>query len=498
MYATKLTCFLLLLLAFTSCNQSVPLNGKLKADNLPSQQVTISTSRENFIRLSGGTIIHVPANALKNANGDSVKLEIKEALTVEQMLAAGLYTRSNGRLLASGGMLYVGPKAGQDVKILQPMKVIVPADHIQDDMQLFKGELKDTAINWVDPQPLEVNKGEERMEHGKSLFQSNCSQCHSVTKKLTGPALFGAIQRWGNDTAIVYAYTRNSAAVMAKSCKANCIFDEYMIQMPAYPSFTNEDLDDIYRYIHEEGMKQLGSIPAELASRFECDCCDYIRQLEDSLGMIAAGRFEMTYQLPEDSSTFNGNGSDQGTVIITPTVTQTLPPPPPVNYTFDINTFGWYNIDAILKMGPTIETMNIKVVQEGLTTPTLYPIIVIPSIKVIQPGSISSDGSYFYFYEENGELYLPPNTPGYIFELGEKGDKFLFGITKFVTGGNQTIKINVQESNGEQVQAAIGNLKLPGVDVKVKKIITIENKLLQSRLNDLLKRYPHCKCYGEK
>lgn len=208
----------LLLLAFTSCNQSVPLNGKLNADNLPRQLVTITASKENFIRLSGGTIIHVPANALKNANGDSVKLEIREALTVEQMLAAGLYTRSNGELLASGGMLYVGPQAGQDVKILQPIKLIVPADHVQDDMQLFKGELKDSAINWVDPQPLEINKGEARLAHGQSLYQSNCAPCHSVTKKLTGPALFGAIQRWGNDTAAVYEFTKNPATVIAKSC----------------------------------------------------------------------------------------------------------------------------------------------------------------------------------------------------------------------------------------------------------------------------------------
>ncbi|WP_343673344.1 cytochrome c [Chitinophaga sp.] len=472
---------LLLLSACSSNKQIATFNGKLKAENLPTQLVTISTSRDNYIRLSGGIIIQVPANTLKNANGDSVKLEIKEALKLEEMIAAGLYTLSNGELLASGGMLYIAPMAGQDVKILKPVKVIVPADDIREGMQLFKGEVKDSAINWVAPQPLEVSKPDTRLANGKTLFQNNCAPCHNTTKKIVGPPLFGAIQRWKNDTTAVYEFTKNMAAAINKYPQAACIYNEYRISMPAFPTLTKEDLDDIYKYIHEKGMNKLGCMPAEYAIGTACDSCDYIRKLADSLHYMDGGL--------TDSS----KGNVANTVM--PTISNSVIQPPSVYYSFEISAFGWFNVDLFLSKNQQVGSSTLKVILGGLTSPTLYPVMVIPSWKIIQPGNISSNGSYFYFFKkEDGSIQLPTNEPGYIFVLGEKGDTLRFGIMNFVTGGDQTIKINIQNSDKETVEAAIGRLKLQDVKVNIGKNNVSQLKL---ELDGLIKRHPGCN-FSEK
>ncbi|SFW79902.1 Cytochrome c, mono-and diheme variants [Chitinophaga sancti] len=490
-YNYLLALYLLSLLAFISCQQNVPLNGKLNTDKLPSQLVTINTSRDNYIKLSGGSIVQVPANALKTASGDSVKLEIKEAFTLGQMARAGLYTRSNGELLSSGGMLYIAPQAGQDVQILKPLKVIVPADHVEDDMQLFKGEIKDSAINWVDPQPLEMNKGEARLANGKSLYQSNCKQCHDVTKKLIGPALFGTMQRWHNDTAAVYLLTRNFAQAMQAYPQAACIYNEYKIGMPGYPSFPDEDLYDIYRYIQEEGMKQFGKIPEEYTSNKNCDSCEYIIQLAMKIFNSDSARFNLSYSINR-SDVQSSQGIDSIAINFTPPVTQNAAQIPPVFYSFEILSFGWYNVDSYIKKNPLATSTKLKVVQEGLTSPVLFPVMVIPSRKIIQAGFLSSDGGYFYFYDMDGSIQLPPGERGYIFALGEKKDIVLFGLTRFVTGKDQTIKINIQQSNIKEVEAAINQLQLPDVTVNINPTGKAKMDQLKKELEELRKRYPNC------
>lgn len=87
------TCALLFLLA--SCNSLPPLPAMLTPSKLPSQLLEINTERDTTLTLTSGTIITIPADALKAANGKIAQLEVKEALTIEQMLVAGLRTKSN-------------------------------------------------------------------------------------------------------------------------------------------------------------------------------------------------------------------------------------------------------------------------------------------------------------------------------------------------------------------------------------------------------------------
>ncbi|HEU4555562.1 MAG TPA: c-type cytochrome [Chitinophaga sp.] len=92
---------------------------------------------------------------------------------------------------------------------------------------------------------------------GKALFQQNCASCHNVHKRVTGPALKGVEERW-SDKKLLHQWIHNSASVLATGDQyANTLYNEYNKQaMPAFPSFTDEDIDNILAYIKQEGDKE--------------------------------------------------------------------------------------------------------------------------------------------------------------------------------------------------------------------------------------------------
>lgn len=87
-------------------------------------------------------------------------------------------------------------------------------------------------------------------QDGKTLFQTNCAQCHAVNKKVTGPALAGVEDRWP-DKAKLHQWIRNNNAVLKSGDKyANDLYLEYnKTPMNLFPSLTDKDIDAILGYI---------------------------------------------------------------------------------------------------------------------------------------------------------------------------------------------------------------------------------------------------------
>ncbi len=90
---------------------------------------------------------------------------------------------------------------------------------------------------------------------GKTLFTTNCAKCHMVDKKLTGPALQGARDRWPDSTNL-YKWIRNAPAFLATGDKyANNLFREYGSPMQAFPELTDANIFDILTYIDAEAIR---------------------------------------------------------------------------------------------------------------------------------------------------------------------------------------------------------------------------------------------------
>ena len=90
---------------------------------------------------------------------------------------------------------------------------------------------------------------------GKTLFITNCAQCHAknMKDKLTGPPLGKAIENWSGDMKGIYSWVRNSQAMIAAgNARAVAVWNEYKpTQMNAFPTLKDEDIDNIFAYVDE-------------------------------------------------------------------------------------------------------------------------------------------------------------------------------------------------------------------------------------------------------
>src|ERR1700740_1572867 len=58
-----------------------------------------------------------------------------------------------------------------------------------------------------------AGEGRAQQPDGKSLFQTNCAQCHNPVSVVVGPALKGVTQRVP-DEKLLHAWIRNNVAVL--------------------------------------------------------------------------------------------------------------------------------------------------------------------------------------------------------------------------------------------------------------------------------------------
>ena len=86
--------------------------------------------------------------------------------------------------------------------------------------------------------------------NGQALFSANCASCHAVHKDLTGPALAGVEDRWGDKTKL-HAWIRNSSAFLKTGDKyANDLYNKYnKVQMNTFTNLSDVEIDAILAYI---------------------------------------------------------------------------------------------------------------------------------------------------------------------------------------------------------------------------------------------------------
>ncbi len=87
---------------------------------------------------------------------------------------------------------------------------------------------------------------------GKMLFQGRCASCHSVTKKITGPALMGVEDRHAE--AWIISFVKGSQAMVKAGDKAALeVFNQNnQVVMPDHPDLNDDQIRNILAYVKEE------------------------------------------------------------------------------------------------------------------------------------------------------------------------------------------------------------------------------------------------------
>ncbi|GMQ30151.1 PQQ-dependent sugar dehydrogenase [Algoriphagus confluentis] len=84
---------------------------------------------------------------------------------------------------------------------------------------------------------------------GKKLFEQHCSTCHNFNEDAIGPNLSGLTRQV--ESAWIKSFIKNSAALIeAQDERALSVLAKYKSPMPAFPDFSDQDLDDLLSYLH--------------------------------------------------------------------------------------------------------------------------------------------------------------------------------------------------------------------------------------------------------
>jgi cytochrome c5 len=464
--------FLISITVLVSCKNADSTKKIFKPESLPSQTFTIDTGKDTLLRTQRGAVIKIPKGALQSSKS-TVQLEIKEAYHISEMISAGLTTQSNGQLLSSGGMIYINAVDEGSVKIAQPLQVSIPSNYINNDMQLFKGEADANGnMNWTNPTALN-NVQLQSLNAGRILYESKCTSCHgsSVTGKpqlntvanyqeslyqyagnnqqsdssiilgdMTGPSLAHISKK--RDRQWLYKATRNFRQLVASGDQlAACIYEQWnKTAMNTFPELTDKDLDMIYDYIEHISDSARLPLPADNTKACIDSCRTY-----NSLRKVLSNKRDSLITGNEGQVREERNPDTTPTVQFDSTNMPAFPDPPtivlnPINpvvneglfYQFNIESFGWFNVDIVLKDGEGMLASNLMVRIQGEYRGRINVYLVIPSIRCLAPaGKVADEKDEYVFAERDGRIFLPENAKGYIIAMGDKEDDISLAKTEF-------------------------------------------------------------------
>jgi hypothetical protein len=429
---------------------------------------TIDCRHDTVLHTVHGALISIPRGSIDAGEAYFVRLEIKEAYTIADMIRYGLLTQSDGHPLSSGGMIDIQPAETSNARIVRPIKVGLPTIRVEENMQRYKGEVDNRGkINWIDPQPIADSFARKTIAYGKSLFEANCRSCHSIESVEIGPALAYIGQR--RTEAWLYDFIRNNDNVRATGdCYANYVYNAYnKVSMNVFSSLSQNDIRCLMDYITNES--QLVDSNKITNYTLELDSCLRYKRLAGAIEkkreafILANGPRTRVIRRDETGPVITGTAS----IYTSPaTITQTVHPS--IYYQFTVESFGWYNIDALLKDLPGVQPSELRVQLPPEYAAEVSVFLVLPGRKIFTEGGLLKDSkTEFGFFTEDGQIPLPKSEQAYVFATGEYQRRPVFAISSFVTASQLAINLKPEPMSKEQINGMISHLDLNQLDIRV-------------------------------
>jgi mono/diheme cytochrome c family protein len=315
---------LVLLAGFFSCNSPESANGPTGGEQLPTTTFTIDPSKDTVLKTPGGALLRITAGTFDAGEAKVVNLEVKEAVTPEDMRKGSLSVKTGDTALTSSGVIFVQLATGQRVSILKSFVVSVPARTFQQGMEVYKGRLDENGIvNWGVPETLTGTPGSS--SDGKAIYLANCASCHHLRGNATAPSLAFLSSR--RDPRWLYAFTRRNDRFLWRGDPYTCyLFNRYkMSAMPIFPDLSDADLEAVYQYVAS----------ASKAMGIDSNAVTDLRPSFDSCAKNDAhcsGVIEKAASMPAVDTS-------QAITAASSTVVNAY-------YTFSIDKHGWYNVAA--------------------------------------------------------------------------------------------------------------------------------------------------------
>jgi cytochrome c2 len=363
--------------------------------------------------------------------------------------------------------------------MVKTIAVQVPAEIIEQDMQLFKGQMaEDSTLNWVEPTPIEHTSLKFKFENGKQLFVDLCASCHKIDKPSTGPALRGAIDRRGS-LAAVYAFTNNNVAVRA-TCDpyyTKLYLEWNKTSMTAFPTLKEMELDAIYSYVEQKDIRlnnadystviEKGNRCLELQNNIDSTVV-YKEELETEEEDLSAAIDEskkelvsVSYEIPVTAT----GAIDQQQVAV-----QVMEVEKKSFYQVEIKTFGWFNLDMFVNDYPSFADAMLKVKFVGAVKDDPKTYLIVPKYKIFAHGGKLDAGLEAHgFGTKDGKLRLPLNQKAYVVAITDINDELYYSVREFKTSADQTLEMELKKVSAEELELALRRLTLENIAIDVRK-----------------------------
>jgi mono/diheme cytochrome c family protein len=442
---------------------------KHKPIHRTSTTYTVNLNRDTILKTEHGALLNIPRASISSGNDTIARLSVIEAYNIADIVRNGLTTQSNGQPLSSGGMIDIEPVG--NARLVHPITISLPTNHLDKNMRLYKGITADNGtINWADPQPLPKSNQADTSNAwlaGRNFFQTNCAQCHSITGAVTGPPLAYLAERRPREW--TFAFIRNNQRVLASGdCYSSYIFNLYgKTPMNIFPTLTDRDIDQLLLYIETESRYVDSNLIPNYTRQF--DSC---RQYKKMAAVLLQNREALIGENGVRTNVIRRD--DTGALITDTTIVYTTPAPvrtvehPSIYYTFTVESFGWYNVDALLKELPGIEPSELKVRMSADYAAEVNVFLVIPGRMIYTEGGFLKDSKTdFGFLTEDGQIPLPQGEQAYVFATGEYRHQPAFAIKRFTIGRQQTIDLQPSMMTKEQITGIIDHLDLNKLSIRV-------------------------------
>jgi mono/diheme cytochrome c family protein len=459
-----------------ACNMRMPKHALTGEEKLTSTFFSIDADRDTTITTPQGALLTIPAGALVASGGagamGTVRLEVKEAYSIADMVRAGLVTTSQGRPLSSGGMIYIHVADGQGARLRKPIKVALPTKGLQDGMKVYKGKQTDKGqIDWVDPKALNETQAAKDFAFGRAIFQSNCSPCHQVARVVTGPALAWIGER-EPDKKWLYDFISNNQKVLKSGDPYACyLFDKFnKTPMNLFPDLGERGIDRVLDYI-ALASEQVDSTTVEDYRREFDSCAQYLHARDSLFGNLKDAERRRDSLINDNAISRYGSrirkhmydrlGNEPETHVLKTNKTPvTAPAHRIIYYEFSIDSYGWYNVDALVSDIPGVVNSKLTVSVKGDYSREADVFLVIPSLKIYQQGGLAhTKPGEFGFFTVDGMIPLPQGVPAFILCMGELDGQPFLGRVDWMTSRTQSLTIEPASMSKEQFNAALAGLR---------------------------------------
>lgn len=137
-------------------------------------------------------------------------------------------------------------------------------------------------------------------------------------------------------------------------------------------------------------------------------------------------------------------------------------------YNFEMKTFGWHNIDILLKDIPEYVNSSLRVRVTGTVSENTQLFMIIPDDKIYLFGGLLEGSSHEYgFFTKDGNIPLPQKKKAYIMATGETKGALLFGTAVFETSLQQQLTIMLTPSDKAAFNNFTRQLQGNGFSMKV-------------------------------